>query len=124
MGVILLYGFDQLNDILAVKSAADPFHAEVRPVWRDDYRKPVGSLVGRTTRQARDGTFQGKLGGRMMVLYDMEGQLDALLPALRRVGIGPECYKAVLTAYNQEWDGISLFAQLQKEHRAMQQKRG
>lgn len=119
MRTILLYGFEELKEILAVKAVAAEFQAEVKPVWRDQYRKPIGALAGRVTRDARPGTFFGKLDGRMMVLCDLDQQLDALLPALRRAGIGPECYKAVLTAYNQEWDGMSLFAELEKERRAL-----
>ena len=60
-----------------------------------------------------------------MIFSDMDAQVDEILPALRRAGIGPECYKAVLTAWNQEWDGIALFAELQKERRAIEeQQRG
>jgi hypothetical protein len=79
----------------------------------------VGALAGRKTRPAREGVFSGKLGGKMMVFCDMDEQVEALLPALRNAGIGPECYKAVLTVYNQEWTGIALFAELQKERRAI-----
>lgn len=122
MGTILLYGFEELNHILAVKAAAGPFQAEVKPVWRDSWRTPIGALVGRKTRPAREGVFSGKLGGRMMVFCDMDSQMDDFLPALRRAGIGPECYKAVLTAWNQEWDGIALFAELQKERRALEER--
>ncbi|BAL00770.1 hypothetical protein OBV_35710 [Oscillibacter valericigenes Sjm18-20] len=122
MGTILLYGFEELNDILAVKAAAGPFQAEVRPIWRDGWRTPIGALVGRKTRPAREGVFSGKLGGRMMVFCDMDDQMDDILPALRQAGIGPECYKAVLTAWNQEWDGIALFAELQKERRTMEER--
>lgn len=122
MGTILLYGFEELNDILAVKAAAGPFLAEVRPVWHEDYRKPVGSLVGRSTREGRPGMFSGSLGGRMMVFCDMDEQVQAMLPELRRAGIGPECYKAVLTAYNQEWNGVALFAELQRERRAIEEQ--
>lgn len=122
MGTILLYGFEELNDILTVKAAAGPFQAEVRPIWRDGWRTPIGALVGRKTRPAREGVFSGSLGGRMMVFCDMDGQMDDLLPALRRAGIGPECYKAVLTAWNQEWNGIALFVELQKERRQLEER--
>lgn len=123
MGTILLYGFEELNDILAVKAAAGPFQAEVKPVWHDGWRTPIGALVGRKTRPAREGVFSGKLGGQMMVFCDMDSQMDDLLPALRQAGIGPECYKAVLTSWNQEWDGIALFAELQKERRVIEERR-
>ena len=123
MGLILLYGFEELNDILAVRAAVGPFGAEVQPVFRDGWRTPVGALAGRNTRPAREGVFAGKLGGRMMVFCDLDSRLDGLLAALREAGIGPECYKAVLTNWNQEWDGIALFAELQKERREIEARK-
>ena len=123
MGLILLYGFEELNDILAVRAAAGPFGAEVKPVFRDGWRTPVGALAGRNTRPAREGVFSGKLGGRMMVFCDLDSQLDGLLAGLREAGIGPECYKAVLTKWNQEWDGIALFTELQRERREIEARK-
>lgn len=122
-GKILLYGFEELGDILAVKAVAGPFLAEVLPVWKEDYGKPVGALAGRKTRAAHGSVFSGKLAGRMMVFCDMDQQVEAILPALRQAGIGVECYKAVLTVHNQEWDGVHLLAELQKERRAIEAQR-
>lgn len=42
-GTILLFGFDSLLNILALSAAVSPFDAEVVPVARGDYNKPMGS---------------------------------------------------------------------------------
>ena len=107
-GVILLYGFEELGDILAVQSAAAPLGAQVRPVWRDSWRTPVGELAAGVSPAG--GAVSGPFCG-------LDGRLDGLLSALRSAGIGPECYKAVLTAHNRTWDGLTLLAELQRERR-------
>lgn len=122
-GTILLYGFDELPEILAVQAAAGPFQAEVKPIWRDQWRTPVGALAGRKLRPGKAEAVPARLNGQMLVLCDLDEQVDALLPALRGAGIGTACYKAVLTAYNQEWDGVALLAELQKERRAIEDQR-
>ena len=123
MGTLLLYGFDELNEVMTVKAAVSPYLVEVKPVWREDYRRPVGALAGRPLQEDPESRFSGSLGGRMMVFCDLDDQLDVLLPALRGANIGPECYKAVLTASNQGWNGVALFAELQRERQAIAEQR-
>ena len=51
-GTILLFGFDSLLNILALSAAVAPFDAEVVPVARGDYNKPMGVLAGLDTEAA------------------------------------------------------------------------
>lgn len=119
-GKILLFGFDSLMQILALEAAVKPFGAELVPVARADYNKSLAALAG---LDGASGSVQpyagGLLGGRMMVLCGLEGQLDALLPALTKAGVGRDCLKAVLTPYNRNWSAVRLHAELLREHRAM-----
>jgi hypothetical protein len=64
----------------------------------------------------------GALGGRMLVLCQLEKQLDVLLPVLRSAGAGPECLKAVLTPHNRNWNPVRLYGELLREHKEMQGK--
>lgn len=120
-GKMLLFGFDDLPTILAVGAAAEDFGAEVIPVARGDYNKSMAVLAGLDTAPGPAQPYAGgPLGGRMLVLCDLEDQVSAMLPALSQAGAGPDCLKAVLTPNNQSWDAVTLFEELWRERRALQ----
>ncbi len=120
-GTILLFGFDSLLNILALESAVAPLGAEVVPVSRGDYNKPLGVLAGLDTEAVPAPPYAGgTLGGRMLVLCGLDSQLDGLLPALNKAGAGPECLKAVLTPHNRGWNAVALYGELLRERRAIQ----
>ena len=119
-GKLLLFGFEELPTILAAAAAAGPYGAEVVPVARQDYNKPLAVLAGLDDDPGTLLPFTGgPLGGRMVVFCGLEDQMDALLPALRQAGIGPDCLKAVLTPHNRTWNAIKLLQELLREHQAM-----
>ena len=119
-GKLLLFGFEELPTILAAAAAAGPYGAEVVPVARQDYNKPLAVLAGLDDDPGTLLPFTGgPLGGRMVVFCGLEDQMDALLPALRQAGIGPDCLKAVLTPHNRTWNAIKLHEELLREHQAM-----
>ena len=119
-GKLLLFGFEELPTILAAAAAAGPFGAEVVPVARQDYNKPLAVLAGLDDDPGTVLPFNGgPLGGRMVVLCGLEDQVDRLLPALSQAGIGRDCLKAVLTAHNRGWNAVQLYGELLREHRAM-----
>lgn len=121
-GKLLLFGFDSLLQILALEAAVRPFDAELVPVARSDYNKPLAMLAG-----LDDGGGHpyagGSLGGRMLVLCDLQDRLDALLPALRQAGAGPDCLKAVLTDHNRSWSAVQLYEELWRERQATEGRR-
>ena len=119
-GKLLLFSFEELPTILAAAAAPGPFGAEVVPVARQDYNKPLAVLAGLDDDPGTLLPFTGgPLGGRMVVFCGLEDQMDALLPALRQAGIGPDCLKAVLTPHNRTWNAIKLHEELLREHQAM-----
>ena len=122
-GKLLLFGFDSLLQILALEAAVKPFGVELVPVGRTDYTKSLAGLAGLDTAGGPVQPYAGgPLGGRMMVLCGLDGQLDELLPALNRAGAGPECMKAVLTPHNREWNALVLYRELSRERQALQGK--
>ena len=122
-GKILLFGFESLLNILAVEVAVKPFGAELVPVGRTDYHKPLAVLAGLDTTPGHHPPYTGAaLGGRMMVLCGLEDQLDELLPVLNQAGAGPECLKAVLTPHNRTWNPLTLYGELCRERQALQDK--
>ena len=119
-GKLLLFGFEELPAILATDAAAGPFGADVVPVARQDLNKPLAVLAGLDEGPGTVLPYAGgPLGGRMVVLCGLEDQMDQLLPALARAGIGRECLKAVLTPHNRGWSAVRLYGELLREHRAM-----
>ena len=119
-GKLLLFGFEALPAILAVEAAVGPLGVEVVPVGRADYNKPLEALAGLDADPGAALPFMGQsLGGRMLVLCGADGEMDALLDALRRAGVGPECLKAVLTPHNRKWTPLLLYTELRREHQAL-----
>lgn len=122
-GKLLLFGFESLLQILALEAAVKPFGAEPVPVARTDYNKTLAVLAGLDTAPGPVQPYAGgTLGGRMIVLCGLDGQLDALLPALSKAGAGPDCLKAVLTPHNRSWNAVTLYAELLRERQAIQGK--
>ena len=96
---LLLFGFEELPTILAAAAAAGPFGAEVVPVARQDYNKPLAVLAGLDDDPGTVLPFNGgPLGGRMVVLCGL---------------------KAVLTPHNRTWTAVKLYQELLREHQAM-----
>lgn len=128
-GKVLLFGFDELPAILAVEAAVSPFGAEVVPVARGDYNHSLAELAGLDDGSGPVPPYAGgPLGGRMLVLCGLDGQVGALLPALAQAGAGPACLKAVLTAHNRGWNAVFLYGELLREReairRAEEERRG
>lgn len=122
-GKILLFGFDSLLNVLALEKAVKPFDAELVPVARTDYNRPLAVLAGLAEASGPVMSYPGTpLGGRMLVLCGLEKQLDELLPVLRSAGAGPECLKAVLTPHNRNWNAVMLYTELLREHKEMRGK--
>jgi hypothetical protein len=122
-GKILLFGFDSLLNVLALEKAVQPFGVELVPVARQDYHKTLAALAGLDAAPRTMIPYAGgALGGRMLVLCQLEKQLDVLLPVLRSAGAGPECLKAVLTPHNRNWNPVMLYGELLREHKEMKGK--
>ena len=85
---LLLFGFEEPHHS-ARRGRRRPFGAEVVPVARQDYNKPLAVLAGLDDDPGTVLPFNGgPLGGRMVVLCGLEDQVDCLLPALRQGGSG------------------------------------
>ena len=59
------------------------------------------------------------LGLRMRTVGPASAQVDAVIHALYRSGVGRIDYKAVLTSVNQFWDGEKLYEEIAREHEVM-----
>ena len=120
---VLAFGFNSLLEIMAVSGAVKSVGAEVVNVAKTDYNKSLSALVGKNISMAKP-YLGGPLGGRMLVFCYMNEDIETVLPALKKAGIGTDCLKAALTPYNWNWSAIELYAELRKEHSAMWGKQG
>lgn len=80
---------------------------------------------GMVSKQEADGSasITPKMDAEMLVMAGLSSaRIDAVLGAIRRSGIGPVPYKAILTPTNQYWDGATLLTELKREHAQMSQK--
>lgn len=128
MKKVLMFEFNSLIDGLTVDRAVAPFGAEVVPVARKNYNKPLEDLLDEWSdvydEDAENENYTGApLGGRMLVFSELDQELNDILAALRANGIGPECLKAVVTAHNQEWDAVKLYHELQRERQEMMKRK-
>ncbi len=96
---------------------------EVRP---SDYQQTLGYLAGITGFPRKKTSYHGdKLPDEMMVFSGMDSEsLDQFLDACRESGMQSVDRKAVLTLHNINWTPLQLFAELTKEHQAMQAHSG
>ena len=81
----------------------------------------MGYLAGNKEILPVEEDYTGEeLEGEMILMAGLSSsQVDAVLKAIRKSGIGPIPYKAVLTPANQEWDVLKLFQEIRAEHEQM-----
>lgn len=115
---VLLYQMEK-ERVGAVRKALLPLGIRVKVVEEKEYGQPVGYLAGARevleSPQPAEAPFV--MEQEMMVMAWLSGgQVDQVLAALRRQGVGRINYKAVLTPHNLTWDGYTLYEELKKEH--------
>ncbi|MCC8168765.1 MAG: DUF3783 domain-containing protein, partial [Clostridiales bacterium] len=87
-----------------------------------DYRQPLGYLAKIKGFTREKAFYRGdKFPDEMMVFSGIDSEsLDRFLDAYRASGAVPIDRKAVLPLHNINWTPKQLFAELTKEHQAMQ----
>ena len=120
-GTILLFHFSDRDRRNKLVKALFPLHLKITVVSKESYLQPVGYLAGIKSVLPVEGSYEGEeLDGEMVLMAGLTGaQVDAALKAIRKSGIGPIPYKAVLTAANQEWDVLKLYQEIKSEHQKM-----
>lgn len=118
---ILLYNFTDKERVRRVQQALLPLGFRLRAVDKKDYLKPIGVLAGVKGMEAEASEYDGpELEQEMTVMAGLSSiQIDAFIKNLRKIGVGKIDYKAVLTEENRNWDSLTLYQELQKEHEKM-----
>lgn len=120
-GTILLFHFSDKSRRAKLARALLPLHLRIKEVGKENYLQPVGYLAGNKELEPVEGSYEGEdLAGEMILMAGLSGaQVDAVLQAIRRSGVGSIPYKAVLTAANQGWNALKLFEEIKSEHQQM-----
>lgn len=85
-----------------------------------DQGKTVGALLGLPLPAVQLGSRPGTVPGQMLVLSAFTSQaLEEFLNGFAGAGVPPIPLKAVVTAHNLTWTGVELYAELDKERRAV-----
>lgn len=117
---VLLFHFTDKDRRNRLTRALFPLKMRIREVEKKDYLKPLGILAG--LKESREGQepedYEGEdLEGEMLVMAGLsESRMDMVLKAIRKSGVGPIPYKAVLTPSNQSWNVLELFQEIKAEH--------
>lgn len=101
---------------------AQRLHIRTVSVPLADYGKSIGQLAGFPDGTANNGYDGAALDGSLLVLCELkERTMDKLLQQLRENGVSIT-YKAVLTPTNRNWNVIQLYAEMEREKQAIQQR--
>lgn len=101
-----------------------PLKLRIKNIYTEDILTPIGTLAGIKDIKSPDPTEKIQdLSDPMIVFAGLSNaQLDFALTAVRKSGVGPVPYKAVLTPSNQNWTAHELLEELKREHQKMHQR--
>lgn len=123
--IILLFQFDTERQQKLTRSLL-PLKIRVKAVKPEELHLPIGYLAGNKDILSETEPDAGnkELDSEMIVMAGLSSTgIDAVLQAIRKSGIGPVPYKAILTPTNQHWDAAALLAELKREHELMSRKK-
>lgn len=118
---LLLFHTPSRPELLKIQRALLPLHIRLRCISQKDYLQPLGFLAGMKNFSPTTEVYDGEELSAPLFLFCFfqNNRLDQALAALRRCGAGPFPYKAILTPTNCEWNALTCFNEVKKEHEQM-----
>ncbi len=118
---ILLFNIPEKEKRLKLEMALFPLHVKIKYVKPEEYNQKLGTLAGvKEIPESTDSYTGEELPSTMLVFAFLPDQkLNQALYALKKSGVGPIPYKAVLTPTNQFWTPLECFEEIQREHHVM-----
>ncbi|GAA6490935.1 MAG TPA: DUF3783 domain-containing protein [Candidatus Bariatricus faecipullorum] len=123
--VVLLVNFQDKKQLREIQMMLLTVKLRMRMVSREEYLQTLGYLAGVKGMEAGQETYEGEeLGREMMVFAGVtEEHLNQMLFLMKKGGVKPVDYKAVLTDTNKDWNILQLYKEISQEHEAMNQVR-
>lgn len=123
--VVLLVNFQDKKQLREIQMMLLTVKLRMRMVSREEYLQTLGYLAGVKGMEAGQETYEGEeLGREMMVFAGVtEEHLNQMLFLMKKSGVKPVDYKAVLTDTNKDWNILQLYKEISQEHEAMNQVR-
>lgn len=118
---ILLFNPPKKEQLLKLEMALFPLRMRLKRVLPEEYNQPLGVLAGIKDLAPAEGSYDGQELPSTMIVFCFldDNRLNQALAAIRKCGAGPFPYKAILTPTNSEWTAPDCFAEIKKEHEAM-----
>ena len=118
---ILLFNPPEKEQLVKLEMALFPLHIRLKRVHCTEYNQPLGVLAGMKDISPAEGSYDGpELPSTMIVFCFLnDNRLNQALTAIRKCGVGPFPYKAILTPTNSAWTVPDCFTEIKKEHEAM-----
>lgn len=118
---LLLFHAPSRPELLKIQRTLLPLHIRLRCISQKDYLQPLGFLAGMKKFSPTTEVYDGEELSAPLFLFCFfqNNRLDQALAALRRCGAGPFPYKAILTPTNCEWNVLTCFNEVKKEHEQM-----
>ena len=120
MAAVFLYNIREREKLVKLKLICYRLGVDCREVAPEDFRHPVGFLVGLEGYTPAEATDEEPFAEEMLLMRDLRGsELNGLLDAMRQARV-PVALKAVVTEHNAAWSSSRLHRELQAEHAALQ----
>ena len=122
---VLLINFQDKEQLREIQRMLLTVKLYMKKVEKEEYLNPLGFLAGIKELPALEEMYTGEeLEKEMMVFAGVsEEHLNQMLYLMKKSGIKPVDYKAILTETNRTWTVPELYAELAKEHEAMTRKK-
>lgn len=121
---VLLFNFNDKVRSNKTTVALMPLGFRLKKIKKEEYLQPIGYLAGKEDIKPIDEIYTGEeLDDEMIVMVNLNStQIDQLILALKKSGVGRINYKAVLTETNQHWTTRELYDELKQEHNMLKNK--
>lgn len=121
---VLYYYPEQTEEVSKAKMVFALMGIRIKNISAGQFTQSVGFLAGQGGEKKPEPEESPFVKDSIMVFCGFsEGRLDALLLHLKKAGVSSAGYKAMLTPTNADWSFGELYEELQKERKAIEERK-